>query len=280
MLYRTLQKRLRALKSTIALNQKKSILLNELESLLATKNVPAVEFREIRDPCEITVFMSTVDKSLCNQLGSRTYWEGLLKWPVDLIIHAVHLNKTVGFVLVRNNYVCSSTGGCLTDMTRNTFYLELICGKGGVGSQLIDYVKRLAQQERKSYIHLSALFDVISYYASKHQFIISTGCYPRMETEIEQLLDLHRRTQSITRRRMELTTLMKAKPLKLERATITSERRQLTLQMQALAVPKNELLEKLKTSSTYQLKHPGQKTSLADVLDEGIFMSFCLSANV
>jgi len=282
MLYRTIQKKLRSLKSTIALNQKKYILLRELEYLLAAKQaaaaatVPVVEYREIRSPVAINAFMKTVDRSLCKNLGSQPYWEGLVAWPVDVVIHAVQAGTTVGFVLVRNDYVCTKSG-CGTHLTHNAFYIELICGQGGVGSRLIDHVKKLARQENKSNIHLSALFDVISYYASKHQFMISTGCYPRMEAEIGQLLDLHVKKHTIQSRRVTLTTQMKTDTItKQMKASITAERRRLTTQMTALGETKTELLEKLKASSTFQLKNPGRTTTVFDVLDEGVFMSFCL----
>ena len=275
MSYRTIQRRLRALGSTIRLNQKKHILLQELEDATES-NVGLIE---LRDPDEIREFTSSiVDRpdSICGTLGSSQYWQGLLTWPVDIVVKAIHEGTVAGFVLIRTNYDCTSTG-CRTYKTGNSLYIEVICSTvTGFGTRLMEYVKRLARKEQKNRIHLSALFDVVSYYADKHQFHISSDCYPQKETEIELLSELRKNTHSINKRRKELTHTMKQKPTKSVKDSIKSERGQLTIRKKLIKQQETEVLDTFRSVSTYQLKHPDQSATAENVMDEGVFMSFCL----
>jgi hypothetical protein len=285
MSYRTIQRRLRALGSTIKLNQKKTILLHELMNATERKKIEAdrkemeVEFIVLRNPAEIRAFTLSViseKDSLCDMLGSDFYWKGLLTWPVDIVISAMHAGTVIGFVLIRTNYACAPTG-CRTDTMWNSFYVEVICSKVvGVGGRLMDQVKGLAREEKKSKIHLSALLGLVSYYATKHQFQISNDCYPKMEKEIELLSQIRQSTQSIKRRRTELSYEMKQNPKKHEKAAIKSERGQLMARMKEHKIQETEVLEALISVSTYQLKHPKESATITDVFDEGIFMSFCV----
>ena len=286
MLYRTIQRRLRALGSTIKLNQKKTILLQELMNMTklkqnekSRKEVETVEFIEMRNPDVIRAFTMSImseKDSLCGSLGSDMYWQGLLTSPVDIVITTMLDGILVGFVFIRTNYACTSTG-CRTDAMWNSFYVEVICSKVvGVGGRMMDQVKRLARKEKKSKIHLNALLDVVSYYATKHQFQISNDCYPHMENEIELLSQIRQGTQDVKRRRAELSFQMKQKPKKHEKNVINSERAQLVKRTKVYKLQEIDVLEAFRSVSTYQLKHPGESITTTDVLDEGIFMSFCV----
>jgi hypothetical protein len=273
MLYRTIQRRLRALGSSIRLNQKKVILLQELDSLMNH----SLEFVVLQRPEEIRSYISTMDKELlCGRLGNDVYWHELETNPVDIIVKAIQDNTVVGFVMIRNNYVCKSTG-CTIDGSSNSFYIELICSKGnGVGGKMIDHVKMMAISQKKSFLYLSALFDVITYYAKRHNFRISTDCYPQLEMEIAQLFDLHTETRHIAIRRQQLSYQITQKPNKRERSMINSERSDLSKRMKIATGMKRDLLDTFRKVSTYSLKYPDRNATTDDVLEQGVFMSFCL----
>jgi hypothetical protein len=269
MLYRTLQRHLRRLKSTIALNQKKTILLEEFERL---SKPTTCSFIELRAADEIKSFMTTMNKEVfCGPLGSDEYWQGLLTYPVDIVIKAIIKDIVVGFVLIRTNYGCEMTG-CMIDTKWNSFYIELICSnvkRGGIS--LIDRVKHLARLENVSNIHLSSVVDLIPYYADKHHFLISRDCYPQMETEIAHLLSIVKGIKQIQDRREELK-----RPNKQVRYRIKAERIQMNKQMGILSRQKKSLIDKFRQVSTFQLKYPDRVATAKDVVDEGVYMSFCM----
>ena len=145
MSYRNIQQHLRRLRSTIALNQKKTISLQELERLTNSTTPAEVSFIELRTAKEIESFMTTMNREvLCGSLGSDVYWQGLMTHPVDIVIKAILKDVVVGFVFIRTNYACQSTG-CMIDKKWNSFYIELICSSSkGCGTGLINRVKHLA----------------------------------------------------------------------------------------------------------------------------------------
>jgi hypothetical protein len=275
MLYRTVQRHLRRLKSTIALNQKKTILLAELERLNGQTHRNRISFIEIRTADEIESFISTMEKDeLCGSLGSDAYWQGLLMHPVDIVIKAILDEEVVGFVLLRTNYACGPKG-CTVDKKWNSFYIELICSKTkGGGSVLMNHVKQLARLENKSSIHLSSVVDLIPYYAEKHQFVISNQCYPQMETEIKHLYTINKRIRTIQHRRLELVILTRTKHI---RDSIHAERVKMNRHMVILSRQKKKLLEKFRDVSTFQLKNADTVATTENVIDDGVYMSFCMS---
>jgi hypothetical protein len=273
MSYRSIQRKLRAFRSLINLNQTKVILLQELNRLQAQ----SLDFIELNSPESIMQCLATMNKdALCGELGNDAYWQGLEQTPVDIIIKAMQNGILVGIVLLRNNYVCQSTG-CTTDSRSNSFYIELICSKGdGVGGKMMDHVKKLARAHKKAFLYLSALFHVITYYAKRHKFQISTDCYPKLEMEIDQLFDLRIETEYIFARRQELRLQLSRKPNRKEKYAINAERSGLNSRMKVATCRKHELLNTFRAVSTYTLKHPGRNTTIDDVLEQGVFMSLCL----
>jgi hypothetical protein len=279
MLYRTIQRHLRRLKSTIALNQKKTILLQELARLNGQKHTEGISFIEVRTAKEIESFMlSTINNDvLCGSLGSDEYWQGLLTNPVDIIIQAIFEDTLVGFVLIRTNYECRPKG-CTKNKSWNSFYIELICStfKGG-GVDLMNQVKQLARLEKRSTIHLSSVIDLVPYYAMKHQFVISRDCYPKMETEITHLFDLIQSIKQIQNRRVELVLLTKTTHTKQIRDTIKAERVQMNRRIGIMSRQKKVLIDKFRDVSTFQLKYMDRVATAENVVDDGVYMSFCVS---
>ena len=241
--------------------------MQELERLTIDDSTE-VSFIELRNADEIESFMTVMDKeSLCGALGSDIYWQGLMENPADLIIKAMLKGVVVGFVLIRINYACQSTG-CMMDKKWNSFYIELICSNSkGCGTGLINQVKNIARLENIATIHLSSLVDLIPYYSDKHHFRISRDCYPQMETEIADLIRILRGIRQIQNRRDELRTTTK---------NVRAERLQMNKNMGIFSRQKKSLIDKFRDVSTFQLKHPDRKATSEDVIDEGVYMSFCL----
>ena len=230
-------------------------------------------FEVLRGPEEIQeqlVVLRDGRHALCGaSLGTEEYWKDLeAVYPVDVVILAKDDTVLVGFVLLREDYHCCIQGGCTTDVANNSFYIELVCSNVlGVGGKLMEYTKRFAREQHKSALHLSALFDLISYYASRHDFCLATN------HNLEQVLELHVETLAVTRRRALLVVQKKQKSRGV--AEIKAERKVLTARMRDLRDAKTRLVMCFRETCTYALKHPGTASS-DDVLSEGVFMSFSL----
>ena len=103
-------------------------------------------------------------------LGNKQYWKTVCNTKFHRVI-ASHTTDGVytGFALIDAGVLCTRDGCKKSDQAG--WKIELICSHARMGTTIMQEIKRQAILERMSYISLSALPEVITYYG-RHGFVI------------------------------------------------------------------------------------------------------------
>ena len=272
---------------------------SNLKSTTPATRRPIISFIEDEDKRREVVRDIKKNKSICNTerrtLGSKEFWAN---FPVDFdfVVKAELENQLVGFLVIQKGFKCFSETPkprCIVN-AEDTWYIYLICSSGGVGGKMIDVVKKEANKHGVKYITLSAIESVLTYYWSKHNFLISTTCTQSQEFET-LLINLNgaiKKINELRSRKVQLESKRASLGYQTRQAGVESIkiRNEIDLELKATEenisiyeLERSDHVQKIVNSGMYteNLKNGGNinEQNKATAASDGIYMTFCMASD-
>jgi len=254
-------------------------------------------FEHFDDILTMNTIIHTLSKAreddLCHGIGTEQYWLNLRQYPVSFIVCAKHGKQIVGVMLVRQNYELIPA-----KPLKDSFYIELVCGKNGSGGALINYLKTKALELKMTMMYLSSLPTKVSYYSKKHQFHLATGAGPEKQiqndlwnNQIQKLyeIDLEIMFNQDKIKVLQANIESTQKKIRTTRSAIKNDDNQVKnhqIKQNILRQNRLQTLRFFKETSTFYISqgsavHRTQETEQLDyhIEDTGLFMSCKLRTN-
>ena len=220
--------------------------------------------------------------------GGKEYWGNVLrrKYHMAIVGYTSDAKKPSdigGFVLLQRKPM-------YTDKSRTVWYIDLICSHVGFGSKLLTVVKNETSALRQPVVALSALPQVISYYAKygfelppysgtpdKRQALIAAGTrISKLERKRDKFQAAARSVGSV---RAARRTTDPAR-IKMDAARVkivemyTEEVAKAKVELAKQESLFEALLLEMGALSNYSLLHGGEEAPLGEIYDEGVYMVF------
>jgi hypothetical protein len=256
---------------------------------------------------ELILKIRTDTTNLCDNLektfGSDQYWDNSL--PKIDFLFAVCIefnNKIQGFCLVsqgdkysteKNETGNFSTFQKVEKMSKDSWFVDLICSKPNLGNILLTKVIKLAKNNTIiKYITLSALENVISYYWSQFNFNVSVSCIENKD--FKHALQIMKETSMLITRHIEniqklkfsqkFETLSKGieqeiMNLEKEVAQQKEKRTEAFLTFVKAGLYKDNMDKKIADQIPFEQASRAQKKKMIETAYDGIYMTLCIDKN-